>query len=105
GGRASPQWSLRQRERDRRSVPRLTLDPDPPAVQLHELAREREAEAGTLVLLGVIGAHLPELLEHRVEVLLGDADARIGHRDLDVTAQALRADLHPPAVRRSPHGV
>src|SRR5262245_54235135 len=41
----------RQRERERRALAHLTLHPDPPAVQLNELARQRQTQSGPLDLL------------------------------------------------------
>ena len=49
-------------------LPELALDPDPPAVELHEPLREREAEAGPFALLDPrLG--LLELLEDPLPIL------------------------------------
>src|SRR5437879_5100556 len=105
GRSARRPWSRRQRECERRAVAELTLDPDAPAVQLDELAREGEAKPGALVLLGVVRPDLPELLEHDLDVFAGDADAGVGHRHFHLAVQALRADLDAPALGRELHRV
>ncbi len=58
----------RQRERERRARPDLARHPDPAAVELDELARNREAESGALDFLRR-AADLPEFLEHRRLIL------------------------------------
>src|SRR5689334_6029789 len=95
----------RERECERRALTGLALDPDTPAVQLDELAREREAETGALVLLGVVRPDLAELFEHRVEIFRGNADAGIAHGDLDLAVQTLAAHLHAATLAREFHGV
>src|SRR5215475_9586644 len=71
----------REGERECRALAHLALHPDPPAVQFDELARQRQPEPGALHLLGR-RPHLPELLEHRLLVLGGDAYPSVGHGDL-----------------------
>ena len=73
----------RQGERERRSAADLALDPDPPAVQLHDPLRERQAEPRALALARVVRPHLAELLEDQLVILLVDSDAVIDHADLD----------------------
>src|SRR5262245_59996011 len=65
----------RQRERERGAHAHRALDPDAPAVQLHELARESQAEPGPLALPGVIAADLAKLLEDGLVVFRRDAYA------------------------------
>src|SRR5262249_55420727 len=72
----------RQRKRERRALAQLTLHPDPTAVQLNELPTQGEAQPGALDLL-VRRPHLPELLEHRLLILRGDADPGVADGDLD----------------------
>ena len=72
-------------------LPGVALDPDAPAVQLDELARERQAEAGAFLLVRVVAADLAELLEHRLLVLRRDADAGVAHGDLDARRRRARA--------------
>src|SRR4030095_2181784 len=97
-------YSERQRERERRALADLTLHPDPTAVQLDELARQGEPEPGALCLL--LGApDLPELLEHRVLVLGGDADAGVDHRYFSFLLAPRGVDIYPAPVGGELHGV
>ena len=70
-----------QREREREGAPAadLALHPHPPAVQLDELARQRQAEPGALVAFGVAAALL-ERLEDPLLVLGGDPDPGVADR-------------------------
>src|SRR5512134_2439289 len=54
----------RYRESERRASAGLAFQPDAAAVQLDEPPRERQAQAGTFLLVRVVAAHLAELLEH-----------------------------------------
>ncbi len=65
----------------------LTLDPDPPAVQLDEALREREAEAGAVTLLHT-DVGLLELLEDPLLVAGCDAGPRVGNRHVHLTVEA-----------------
>ena len=78
----------------------LALDPDPPAVQLHELLGERQAEPRALLRAGVLPANLAELLEDGRLVLGRDPDPRVADGDGDDASAAV-------AVRptRPPSGV
>src|SRR5580700_10621798 len=69
-------------------------------MELDELSRQRESEAGTFLFLGIVAAYLAELLKHRRLVLRRDADARITHRDDELIRVAARAHVDPAAVRR-----
>ncbi len=46
-----------------------------------------------------VGVRLPELLEDAVDLVGGDADPGVGHREEQVLALELRADLHAPLAR------
>src|SRR5262250_2653005 len=85
----------RYREREGRPAARLALDPDPPAVQLHELLCESEPEPCALRLL-VRGADLAELFEHRLEILCGDADTGVSDGDRGLPIRRHGRDLDPP---------
>src|SRR6266481_2984580 len=89
----------RQRERERGACADLALDPDLAAMEFDELPRKGQPEPGAFLLRGA-GAHLPELLEHRLEVLRRDADPRIADRHLDGLVVPHRRDLYPAAFRR-----
>jgi hypothetical protein len=68
-----------------------------PAVQLDELARDREAEARCPRSCAT-GADLAELLEHRLLVLGRDAHAGVAHRDLDAAVvRRRRTSTRPPS--------
>src|SRR5205814_4961598 len=73
--------SDRQRERERRALADLALHPDLAAMQLDELPREREAEAGALTPPGVVRARLTKLLEDQRLLVVRDADAGVRDRD------------------------
>src|SRR5947207_2818612 len=94
----------RQRERERRPGPDLTLHPDPAAMQLDKFPAQRQPEARPFRLL-VRGPHLTEFLEHRVVILRRDADARVRYRDLRRPVHYACSHLNPPALRRELHGV
>src|SRR5512147_773379 len=89
----------RQRERERRAAAELALDADVAAVELDELARDREPEAGPFDLLRR-GAHLPEFLEHRPLVLGSDPDARVLDRHFGAAVDEASDDVDPPALGR-----
>src|SRR2546425_10688653 len=61
----------------------IALRPDPSAVAIHDLLADVEAEPHPrLVPRGPIGRAVEES-EDRLELLLGDADPLISHRDTD----------------------
>src|SRR5215471_9364113 len=91
--------TLRQREGEGRPLPNLALHPDLAAVQLDELPTQSQSESSALHLL-VCRPHLPELLEDRLLILEGDADAGIADRDLDEPVRWHGPDLDPPTCRR-----
>src|SRR5262245_33926612 len=87
----------RQREGERRAFAHLALHPDPPVVQLDELAREGQAEAGTLHLF-CRRPHLAEFLEHRLLVLGSDPHPGVGHRDFGQIVMKATSHVDPAAL-------
>ena len=89
------------REGERRALARFAFEPDASAVQLDELAREREAEARAFLLVRVVAADLAEFLEHRLLVLRRDADAGVADGDYEhLVRVAARDDVDAAAVGR-----
>src|SRR5262249_38803393 len=96
----------RQDEDEAAAFADRALGPNFPAMQRHQLARDRQAEAGAAVLARVAAVDLAEALEDHLEVLGGNADAGVFDReapvrragdvlfgDLDVDATAFRREL------------
>jgi hypothetical protein len=83
----------------KRARSQLALHPDPAPVQLDELSTEGQSQPGTLHLL-VRRPDLPELLEHRLLILRGDADAGVADRHLDGLILWRCGDLDPPTFGR-----
>src|SRR5262249_40353325 len=75
-------WPHRDRKRERRANPLLTLHPDPPAMELHKLTAEGEPQPGAFHLLAR-RPRLTELLEDLLLVLSGNADRRVADRYLN----------------------
>src|SRR5215510_7729040 len=96
--------AYRDRERERRARAQLALDPDSSAVQLDELPAQGEPEPGALYLL-VSRPHLTELLEHRLLILGGDADAGIADGDFDQSVLCYSYDLDASAFGRELDGI
>src|SRR5262249_43620169 len=88
----------RQAEGERRAHSQLALHPDPAAVQLDELPTQSQPQPRALHLL-VRRPHLPELLEHRLLILWGDANAGVADGDLDEPVLWRGRDLDPPTLR------
>src|SRR5262245_21830947 len=84
---------------------RLALNPDPPAVQLHELLRERQPEPGALLLAGVVSPDLAELLEDRRLILGRDPDPRVADGDRDAVVGRCGNEADPAALRGELHRV
>src|SRR5437660_11390764 len=80
-----------QRERERRALARLGLDPDPAAVALHDLLADREADPGPGII--VLAVQPLEDDEDAVEVLRIDADAVVAHAEQPLAVAALGANL------------
>jgi hypothetical protein len=76
----------------------LTLDPDPPAVRLHELPGQCQPELRALLCAGVLPANLAELLEDGCLILGRDSDPRVadGDRDDVLGRRRAEANLGPP---------
>jgi hypothetical protein len=72
----APQAEL---EPERRSLVQAAVDADAPAHQLGELLDDRQAEAAAAVAARARRVDLREGVEHRVELVLGDADAGVAH--------------------------
>src|SRR5262245_22093859 len=89
----------RDSECERRPHPHLALDPDPTSVQLDKLPTEGQPQPSAFHLL-VCHSHLPELLEHGLLILWGDADARIADRDLDGSILERCSDLNASTLGR-----
>src|SRR5215831_21410463 len=99
---ADSSWlAARQRQRNRKCRPlaHFALQANLSAVQLHEPARQREAEPRAFLLPRVVASDLPEFLENRPLVFRGDADAGVGHRDFDGRCIHVRVYGDAPAVR------
>ena len=92
-------------EGEGRAPPWDRVDGEVAAVQLHESARQRQAEAGALLSSGRVG-RLGELLEDAVLVGEGDARPCVGHRhEADPGGGEGAREGHAPAGRRELHGV
>src|SRR5215217_2411522 len=96
----SPATAGREHELEPRAVTDLRSERDPPPERLRELARDREAEAGSPT--DIIG---PERPEDPIDVVLRDPWPRVGHAhgDAAVVGDELEVDL--AAVRRPPERV
>src|SRR2546430_15226973 len=84
----------RQSDREDRARARAVRPLDLAAVLLHDLARDREAEAGALRLRG------EELLEETRRHPVRDATAGVGHRDLHRIAVEAAPDRELAAARQ-----
>src|SRR5262249_23143373 len=70
------------------------LDPDAPAVHLHDLLGDGEAEAGAAFGLGVGAVDLMKLLEDALLLVDGDARSRVSHTHGKMAVYHGRADAH-----------
>src|SRR2546427_10906730 len=75
------------------------LGGDTAAVELDQVLHERQPEAEAAVGPRGGAVLLPETVEDERENVGADAPARVAHHDLDVGADALEVDLHPPSLR------
>src|SRR5262245_63828670 len=88
-----------QREGERRPLVHVALDPDPPAVQLHELLGQGQPEPRALLLAGVVPADLAELLEDGCLILRRDPDPGVTDSDRDHVPGHRGGEADPTAVR------
>src|SRR5262249_14603206 len=88
-------WQL---EREAAAVPDLAVEEDPAAVCLHDVAHDREPEAGGAGLATVLA--LDEALEDALALLRGDARAGVGHADAYHAIVRARSERHLAAARR-----
>ena len=85
----------RQDNREARALAELALHRDPAAEQLGELARQRQAQSRAAQPLLQAHVELHEIREQVRHVFGGDADAGVGHRELDlVIVEHARGDAH-----------
>src|SRR4029453_361783 len=91
--------TYRNRERKRRAHAHLALHPDPPAVELDELAAQGQAQARPFGFL-LRRPHLSELLEHLLLILRGDTDAGVADRHLDRAISRRCRNLDSPTLWR-----
>src|ERR1017187_8303328 len=91
------QWN---REREAASIARLALQPNPPAMLLHESFRDGKTQSGACAAALGSGAHLIELVKDRPVLVFGNTDP--GVRDRDFRETVARRGLHTdlPAIRR-----
>ena len=78
---------------------------DRAAVQLDDVADDRQAQAEAAGLARRAGVGLAEPLEHERQELRLNADAGVADDDLDVRVDALEPHLHAAALRRELDGV
>src|SRR4029453_4016133 len=88
----------RDREGEGGAHAQLALHPDPPTVQFDELPAQGQSQSRALDLL-VRRPHLTELLEHRLLILRGDADASIADGDFNQAVLWRRSHPAPPPFR------
>lgn len=74
----------RDLNRHRRPFPQFRLDVDISAVLVDNVMADHQPQAGSLRLFG-----RKEGVEQFLQILFGDAGARIGHRDLKVALSLL----------------
>ena len=89
--------SFGQREGEGAPLAEAARHGDVPAVLLDDVLHDREPEPDPLARAA---AHLVELLEDVLEILLRDADALVRHRDLDRDGVLDRLDEDARAARR-----
>src|SRR5665213_1294758 len=92
------------RKREAASIARLALEPDPPAMLLHESLRDGKTQSGASAARGS-GAHLIELIKYGLVLVFGNTDSSVRDRDLCEAAARLGLDSYLPAVRRKLHRI
>ena len=75
----------------RRPLPPFALNPDVPAVQLHQFLGDRQPQPDPLAVHFLPRLHLLERLEQSCLVLPLDADAMVLHGKLQIVPDPLRA--------------
>src|SRR5207247_6929598 len=97
------------RERDREVEGRAVTDgafhPDLAPVHLHDLPNDREAEASPGNRLRGTAAYPTEAFEDVPDLVLGDADAGVGHADQDVASVGAAGQDDSSALGRVLHRV
>ena len=104
-----PRWSVTptgpgpagMRECERGALALVRLHPDLAAVVGGDVADDRQAETGAAGLAAAGPVDPVEALEDALEVALGDADAVVGHGDLDPLAVGRSATRRSWRPRRS----
>src|SRR5262249_52396021 len=94
-----------QREGERRPLAHVTLDPDPPAVELHELPSQRQPEPRALLLASIVPPDLAELLEDRRLILGRNPDPRVTDGDRDAVLRCGGREADPTPLRGELHRV
>src|SRR5260370_39784150 len=100
----SPFSRDRQRKRERGALSHFAAHPDRSAVQLDELATERQAQTGTF-LLRRARPDLAELLEDDSLIFRSDANSRIPHRYLQTSVPPPRLNFDPAPSRPTLHPI
>src|SRR5579883_983938 len=88
----------RQLEREAAALADLSLEPDPPAVRLHDVAHDGELEPRG-ARFRLVRA-LDEALEDALALLGGDARPRVADRDQHRPVLGARVEHDAPAARR-----
>src|SRR5262249_46091450 len=94
----APPLAPRELQREAAAVPDITVEEDPAAVRLHDVAHDGEPEAGRAGLAAVLT--LDEALEDALALLRGDAWAGVGHADAHHAVVRARGERHLAAARR-----
>src|SRR5215813_14659497 len=87
-----------ERRRKGRAAAGLALHPDASAVELDEGLADAEPETRPAKLAADAGVHLAELAEDVVELVRGNADARVGHAVHDLVPLQTRGDGDLPLL-------
>src|SRR5689334_14969836 len=93
------------RQGERRPRSRLAPQPDGSVVIGCDVFNDRQAQSGTAGGPGAGLVYAEEPLEHPLLVLACDADAAVGHRDLDIGPAPAPADRDVRTVGRVGNGI
>src|SRR5580704_1341682 len=88
-----------------RSFPDSALNPEASTVSLHDVPRDRKAQAGATSFTGTRGVYPVEALKNSLLLCLGDSNTRVGDGDHDVAIRAGRRDVDFSAGGRILQGV